>query len=67
KQQVREEEFELALSTLSALQATHPNNTIVLNLLKITYVHLEQWQPLLELLPKLQKAKQIDTDESQQL
>ncbi|PRQ63944.1 heme biosynthesis protein HemY [Vibrio sp. V01_P9A10T6] len=67
KQQVREGEFEQALSTLSALQATHPNNTIVLNLLKATYVHLEQWQPLLELLPKLQKAKQINADESQQL
>lgn len=67
KQQVREGEFEQALSTLSALQATHPNNTIVLNLLKTTYVHLEQWQPLLELLPKLHKAKQINADESQQL
>ncbi|MCL9777523.1 heme biosynthesis protein HemY [Vibrio methylphosphonaticus] len=63
KQAVREEEFELALPILESLKQQHPNNTIVLSLLKTTYRALEEWQALLDLLPKLKKAKMIDEPE----
>ncbi|EPP21330.1 HemY protein [Vibrio fluvialis I21563] len=67
KQQLSDGELQAALSTLSALQAEHPNNTIVLNLLKQTYTQLKQWQPLLDLLPKLVKAKRMTQDEADKL
>lgn len=63
KQQVREEEYDKALITLSALEEHHAHNAIVLNLLKTTYLNLQQWQLLLALLPKLHKAKQLDDQE----
>lgn len=63
KQQVRENNFEAAFETLSSLKSSYPSNSIVLNLLKSTYVQLKLWQPLLELLPKLHKSKQIDSEE----
>ncbi|MEI8672291.1 heme biosynthesis protein HemY [Vibrio sp. SA48] len=63
KQQVRQEEYDKALVTLATLEEQHANNTIVLNLLKATYLNLHQWQPLLTLLPKLHKAKQLDDQE----
>ncbi|PJC84985.1 heme biosynthesis protein HemY [Vibrio sp. HA2012] len=67
KQQIQEGQYPLALETLSVLKVQHANNPIVLNLLKSVYVHLEQWQPLLELLPKLTKVKQVSLQEQQQL
>ncbi|MBW3698537.1 heme biosynthesis protein HemY [Vibrio sp. T187] len=67
KQQVREGKFENAFNTLSGLKSSYPNNTIVLDLLKTTYVELKLWQPLLDLLPKLTKAKQIDETEKASL
>lgn len=63
KQAVREEEHELALPILESLQQNYPHNTIVLGLLKTTYRALEEWQALLDLLPKLKKAKMIDESE----
>lgn len=67
KQAVREEEWELAASTLETLKAEHPSNTIVLSLLKTTYRELGAWQALIDLLPKLNKAKLIDTEEQVEL
>lgn len=67
KQQVRESDFNSAFDTLSALKASYPNNTIVLNLLRSVYIELKLWQPLLDLLPSLVKAKIITQDEQEQL
>lgn len=63
KQQVRESDFNSAFDTLSNLKASYPNNTIVLNLLKSAYIELKLWQPLLDSLPSLVKAKIITQDE----
>ncbi|TKF18750.1 heme biosynthesis protein HemY [Vibrio genomosp. F6] len=63
KQSVRDSEFDKAFDILSSLKSSYPNNSIVLNLLKTTYMELSLWQPLLDLLPKLVKAKQIDSEE----
>jgi len=63
KQQVRESDFNSAFDTLSTLKASYPNNTIVLNLLKSVYIELKLWQPLLDSLPSLVKAKIITQDE----
>ncbi|MBA5764430.1 heme biosynthesis protein HemY [Vibrio sp. 404] len=67
KQQLREARFDEAFATLSDLKGEYPNNAVVLNLLKTVYVELKLWQPLLELLPKLAKAKLITKEEQQQL
>ncbi|MFA0087290.1 heme biosynthesis protein HemY [Vibrio sp. E150_011] len=67
KQAVREEEYELALPILESLKQQHPQNTIVLSLLKSTYQALEEWQPLIDLLPKLKKAKLIEELEQNEL
>ena len=61
KKAEREEEWELAASTLETLKAEHPSNTIALSLLKTTYRELGEWQALIDLLPKLNKTKLIDT------
>ncbi|WP_159739853.1 heme biosynthesis protein HemY [Vibrio atypicus] len=63
KQQVRESDFNSAFDTLSTLKASYPNNTIVLNLLKSVYIELKLWQPLLDSLPNLVKAKIVTQDE----
>ncbi|MGF1698596.1 heme biosynthesis protein HemY [Vibrio lamellibrachiae] len=63
KQQVREAEYELAFDTLSNLKNEYPNNSILLNLLKTVYLELKLWQPLIELSPKLIKAKLIGSEE----
>ncbi len=67
KQAVREEDFELALSVLTTLKAHYSSNSIVLSLLKTTLVQLKDWDALLDLLPKLKKAKLIDHLELEQL
>ncbi|MGR5488296.1 heme biosynthesis protein HemY, partial [Vibrio alfacsensis] len=64
---VREEEWEVAASTLETLKAEHPNNSIVLSLQKTTYRELGEWQALIDLLPKLHKAKLIDELEQNEL
>lgn len=63
KQQISERDFEAAFDTLSTLKGTYPSNTAVLGLLKTTYVELKLWQPLIELTPKLVKAKIITAEE----
>jgi HemY protein len=63
KQQIQEGQYHEALENLSALREQHPNNPIVLNLLKSTYVQLQNWQGLLSLLPKLTKVKQVSLQE----
>ena len=67
KQQVQEGQYELAFDTLSELKGRYPSNPIVLNLLKQTYLNLKLWQPMLELLPKLTKVKQVSLQEQMDL
>ncbi|EGA67863.1 heme biosynthesis protein [Vibrio sinaloensis DSM 21326] len=67
KQQVREADFNSAFDTLSTLKSSYPNNTIVLNLLKTVYMELKLWQPLLDALPNLVKAKVVSKQEQVEL
>lgn len=67
KQQIREGLFEQAFATLSDLKGDYPNNAILLSLLKNVYLELKLWAPLLDLQPKLLKAKLITKEDLQQL
>lgn len=67
KQQVRQGEFSPAFDTLSTLKNTAPNNPVVLNLLRSVYIELKLWQPLLDLLPKLEKNKLASAEEIEHL
>ncbi|MDF2155918.1 heme biosynthesis HemY N-terminal domain-containing protein [Vibrio sp. CAU 1672] len=67
KQFVRDNDYTAAFDTLQTLKGQYPNNTIVLNLLKTTYIQLKLWQPLIDLLPQLNKANLIKDDEQAEL
>ncbi len=67
KQFIRDNEFEPAFDTLSTLKNQYANNPIVLNLLKTTYMQLKRWQPLIDLMPQLSKAKLVTNDEQVEL
>ncbi len=60
-------DYHSATETLTTLQTQYPNNPVVLNLLKQTYLHNKEWQPLLNLLPKLVKTKKLTQDEADKL
>lgn len=63
RQMVRNQQYADAHSQLESLKGRYPNNTIVLNLLKKTYIALELWGALDELLPRLKKSKLISDEE----
>lgn len=63
RQMVRNQQYADAHSQLEHLKGRYPNNTIILNLLKKTYLGLELWSALDELLPHLKKAKLISDEE----
>ncbi|CAE6921111.1 heme biosynthesis HemY N-terminal domain-containing protein [Vibrio alginolyticus] len=67
KQFMRNNEFESAFDTLSTLKGEYATNPIVLNLLKTTYINLKLWQPLIDLMPQLSKAKLVSDDEKIEL
>lgn len=67
KQQIAEANYELAFDTLSTLKSNFPNNPVVLNLLKTTYIKLNLWQPLIDLAPKLVKQNQLTNEEHAEL
>lgn len=67
RQLVRNKQYADAHAQLEQLKGRFPNNTIVLNLLKKTYLGLELWSSLDELLPKLKKAKLISDEEFESL
>ncbi len=48
-------------------ESVTPNNPVIFNLLKQTYLHNKEWQPLLSLLPKLVKTKKLTQDEADKL
>ena len=63
KQQIHDDRFEEAFATLSDLKGDYPNNVVVLDLLKTVYLELKRWDPLLDLLPNLVKAKLISKED----
>lgn len=67
RQLVRNQDYAQAHTILEHLKARQPNNSIILNLRKRTYIELKLWGALEDLLPKLQKAKLIKNDEYSQL
>ncbi|CAE6925539.1 heme biosynthesis protein HemY [Vibrio sp. B1FLJ16] len=67
KQFMRNNEFKSAFDTLSTLKGEYATNPIVLNLLKTTYINLKLWQPLIDLMPQLSKAKLVSDDEKIEL
>ncbi|MGD1473445.1 heme biosynthesis protein HemY [Vibrio harveyi] len=67
KQFIRDNEFKSAFDTLQALKGQYANNSIVLNLLKTTYMQLKLWQPLIDLMPQLSKAKLVTEEEQAEL
>ncbi|OAN19164.1 heme biosynthesis protein HemY [Photobacterium jeanii] len=64
KLQMRQKEYEQAQATLREIQQSHSRNPIMLGLLKECYVQLEDWKPLLALLPQLEKQHVINSDEA---
>ena len=67
KQLISDGSYESAFDTLQSLKGKYSNNTIVLDLLKTTYIQLKLWQPLLELIPELTKIGQITKEEQTEL
>ena len=65
KLQVNQGQYEQALASLQGLR--HDHNGILLNLLKTCYLELEDWKPLLSLLPSLEKQGLINTQTNQVL
>ncbi|OOF13836.1 MULTISPECIES: heme biosynthesis HemY N-terminal domain-containing protein [unclassified Salinivibrio] len=53
-------QYEEALASLRAIKRQHPRNPVMLSLLKDTYIQLEDWSALLNLLPTLKKAQLLD-------
>lgn len=56
-------QHEEALASLRAIKRQHPRNPVMLALLKDTYIHLEDWSALLNLLPTLKKAQLLDHEQ----
>lgn len=67
RQMVRNQQYADAHSQLEHLKGRYPNNSIVISLLKKTYVGLKLWGALDELLPRLKKNKLISDEEYHQL
>ncbi|MCW5589401.1 MAG: hypothetical protein KIT27_07015 [Legionellales bacterium] len=55
--QLNHHQYEQALATLNRLYQLIPEHTYVLRLLMQLYLQLKEWEKLMELLPKLRKAK----------
>ncbi|MGF1738811.1 heme biosynthesis protein HemY [Photobacterium satsumensis] len=67
KLQFRQQQFEQAVATLQDIKHDHSRNPVLLTLLKDCYVRLEDWKPLLALLPQLEKAGVVDSEEAAKL
>jgi len=64
KLQINQGQLEQALATLKHLKSLAPKHALVLKLLERVYIHLGDWQSLLELIPSLYKASVIDREQS---
>lgn len=65
--QYENKQLEQSLATLEHLNRLEPNHCHVLKLLQRVYVSLEDWDSVLEVLPKLRKYKVIDSDAANEL
>ena len=63
----RSGQLEQCLAVLEQLRKTSVNDTVLLSTLKDVYLQLQDWQPLQDLLPVLEKNKVIDVQELEQL
>lgn len=67
KLQYRQGQYEEALASIQGLLDANPRNTVLLNLLKDTYLKLQDWQALLRLLPSLKRVKAVSDEEAAKL
>lgn len=67
KLQYRQQQYEQAIATLQGIKQDHSRNPVLLTLLKDCYLKLEDWKPLLAVLPQLEKAGVVSTEEAEEL
>lgn len=60
-------QFEQALATLTELNNKQPHHPFVLKLLSATYLKLEDWRAIIQLLPELKKYKALAQEKLLQL
>jgi len=65
--QLNNTQYEEALASLTHLRNISPNHPHVLLLLAKLYQRLQEWKPLINLLPLLQKTKGVSPDELAQI
>ncbi len=61
--QFQHKQYEEALATLQQLHSQQRSNPVVLTLLRDSYIALQDWQPLIKLLPTLKKFNLITEKE----
>ena len=61
--EIQKSQYELAHATLEQAYSLFPDDVVVLNLLKLVYLRLRAWTPLLTLLPKLKTKKVLNQKE----
>ena len=67
KLQFRQQQYEQAVATLQDIQQENSRNPVLLALLKDCYLKLEDWKPLLALLPQLSKQGVTSPEETAEL
>lgn len=67
KLQIKQQQFEQALASLTQLHEQHPKHKVIMTLLKDVYVERQEWIALLALIPKLQKQKLLDKQAADKL
>ncbi len=60
--QLLNKEYEHCLATLNKIKTTAINNPVLLDLLKKVYIQLQDWESLIELIPRLKKSKIVSID-----
>lgn len=61
--EIDQQQYEQAAATLNHLKQKNPYNPKLLKLLEKVYVHLGDWQNLLQLLPAMRKGKVLTTEQ----
>lgn len=67
KLQFHQRQYEQAIATLQDIKQDNSRNPVLLALLKDCYLKLEDWKPLLALLPQLEKAGVISANDTADL
>lgn len=67
KIQLADKQLEKCLATLERANRVAPEHPVVLDLLRETYVRVNDWNALTELLPKLKASRQYSPEDFQQL